>query len=92
MYQQEHYGRAIAKFRHAIEIDPKHAEAHFGWGAALIEQGHPSKAIEQCRMGLETEPMSVLGYQKWADALDQMGRKVDADEKKARAQALAAQQ
>jgi serine/threonine-protein kinase len=50
------YDRAIACFRKALELNPKHANAHCNLGTALLGKGQLEEAIAQWKKVSEIEP------------------------------------
>jgi len=60
MEMQEHqFDAAKLAFQQAVDRDPKHSEAHFGLGSALLSSGRPHEAAEVMQKTLEqtaTEP------------------------------------
>jgi Flp pilus assembly protein TadD len=47
---------AIREWRSAVQLDPKHAEAHVRLGDALEAQGRTAEALAHWRDGLELQP------------------------------------
>jgi tetratricopeptide (TPR) repeat protein len=60
---------AIAKFIHAIELDPEYVLAYNNWGNALSDQGDLDGAISKFAQAIEIDPEDVLAYYNWGVAL-----------------------
>ena len=69
-----HIEEAIAQFREALRVDPRHANAHFNLGNALAQQGHCNEAIAEYNKGLEIEPNCPSGYNNLGVTLADLGR------------------
>jgi tetratricopeptide (TPR) repeat protein len=61
---------AIKRFRRAIEIDPRLAQAHFNLGQALNAHGRMSEAAECYKRTLLLEPQNPEA--RWALAVSQL--------------------
>lgn len=55
-FDEEHYEKAIAAFKHAINIDPKFKEAHCHLGVIYIEQQRHTEAIKVLGKATEIDP------------------------------------
>ena len=62
LIDQKKLDEAIAGYRKAIEIDPKHAVAHYNLGLALREQKKLDEAIAAYRKAIEIDPIDAKPY------------------------------
>jgi tetratricopeptide (TPR) repeat protein len=73
-------GEAIHAYRRAIELDPRHADAHINLGRMLHENGSPKAAEEHYRAAAESDPEYDLAWFNLGVALEDLGRLNDASE------------
>ena len=66
---QKKYDEAIAKFRKAIELDPKYAYPYNGWGFVLLNQKRYDEAIAKYQKALELDPKFASPYDGWGHVL-----------------------
>jgi len=50
---------AISSFRHALQIAPQWAEAHYQLGRALLQAGRREEAMEEFRAAVKYDPEHV---------------------------------
>ncbi len=65
---------ASAQFARALEQNPRCAEAHLGWAAALLQQGQSEQALQECELALVLNPDSPAAHLGKAGILAQLGR------------------
>ena len=65
---------AIAEDRAAIDLDPKHVNAHNNLGWALNEKGRYDEAIPILRKAIDLDPKHVNAHRNLGDALDGKGQ------------------
>jgi tetratricopeptide (TPR) repeat protein len=68
-YDQKKLSEAIAAYRKAIEIDPKHAAAHNNLGLALHNQKKLPEAIAAYRKAIELDPKYAFPHNNLGVAL-----------------------
>jgi tetratricopeptide (TPR) repeat protein len=64
------FGKAIAEYRKAIEVDPHDATSHIGLGAALSDQGKTKEAIAEYQKAIEFDPHDATSHIGLGDALN----------------------
>ena len=64
-------------YLHAVELEPKHAEAHVNLGRLLHQQGRVSAAAERYRFALLQAPHATAAY-NLGIALEDLGRRTEA--------------
>jgi Tfp pilus assembly protein PilF len=69
--EQKKYDEAIAKYRKAIELDPKSALAYDDWGSVLDEQKKYDEAIAKYQKAIELDPKSAPAYDGWGLVLEE---------------------
>jgi tetratricopeptide (TPR) repeat protein len=82
------YDEAFRLYARAIEINPRHADAYVGFGAALIGLGENAAACEPCATAARLNPRDPEAHCYWGVALRRLRRHADACERYARAVAL----
>ena len=65
---------ALARYRHALALDPDLAEAHHNVGTVLLETGHLEEALASYRRAIEAKPAYADAHENAGDALMQLGR------------------
>jgi tetratricopeptide (TPR) repeat protein len=65
---------AIACYRKAIDIDPKHAWAHYNLGVALKAKGKVEEAIACFRKAIDLDPKYALAHNNLGIALGNKGQ------------------
>jgi tetratricopeptide (TPR) repeat protein len=65
-------------YRRAIELAPRHAEAHLNLGRLLHEAGHPTAAEAHYRLALDANPRDGTAAFNLGVALEDLGRSADA--------------
>lgn len=61
-FDDEHYGKAIAAFKNALNIDSNFKEAHCHLGVIYIEQEGYTKAVEALEKAVEIDPRFKEAY------------------------------
>lgn len=79
---------AIARYRHAIEIEPDLAIAWNGLSMALAKQGELDAAIEAAEKLIELEPEDPLSHTNLSRILMQKGLIPEAEDARGRAMSL----
>jgi tetratricopeptide (TPR) repeat protein len=79
------YAEAIPHYRRAIEINPRHAEAHAGLGAALIGIGSNKAALAPLRKATTVNPQDPEAWCTLGVALRRLGRHAEACKRYSRA-------
>jgi tetratricopeptide (TPR) repeat protein len=69
---------AVAEYRKAIELNPKHASSHNNLGNALHAQGQVAEAIAEYRKALEFNPQLASAHNNIGRALRDQGQLDDA--------------
>jgi tetratricopeptide (TPR) repeat protein len=64
---------AIAEYGKAIELDPKHVNAHNGLGDALRDKGRVDEAIAEYGKAIELDPKYAYAHNGLGDALRDKG-------------------
>ena len=62
LYDREDYDGAIAKYKKAIELDPKYALAYYNRGIAYSDLGQLERAIEDYDKAIELNPKYAAAY------------------------------
>ncbi|HEX6433485.1 MAG TPA: protein kinase [Gemmatimonadales bacterium] len=60
LYYTWDFAAAEASVRHALELDPRHAEAHWVYGMYLAAMNRPGEAITQVERAQELDPLSLI--------------------------------
>lgn len=79
---------AIARYREAIEVDPRLSIAWNGLSIALAKQGQLDAAIDAAEKLVELEPDEPLSHTNLSRILQQKGLIPEAEDAKARAMNL----
>lgn len=88
---EKRYDEAAAKFREAIELnprgalDPGSAVADVDWGISLAAQNKNDEAIQKYRDALSVNPSFAYAYNAWGLALAAQGKVDEAEQKYRRA-------
>lgn len=69
---------AEAKFREAISISPKFADAHSNLGTTLVQQGKSDEAMAELQTATELKPTSAPAWGTLATCYQSLGRTEDA--------------
>ncbi len=70
--------KAIALFRQALALDPKHEDSHYYLGHCLAMQGDWAEALKEMAELVRMNPQSHRGHQQWG-TLRALSAKSDAD-------------
>jgi tetratricopeptide (TPR) repeat protein/serine/threonine protein kinase len=65
---------AIRRYRAALRIDPKYADAHYNLGIALYDQGRLDEAIKEYREVIGLKPDFAAAYTNLGHALSKKGQ------------------
>ncbi len=79
------YAGAVPHYARAVEINPRHAEAHAGLGASLIGDGRNEAALPPLRQAAALNPRDPEPVCSMGVALRRLGRHAEACEKYQRA-------
>jgi tetratricopeptide (TPR) repeat protein len=85
LYDQGDLGGAVACYRRALDLDPKHANAHVSLGIALGAKGDLGGAIVCYRQAIDLDPKFALAHGALGQVLLQQGRYAEAREATRRA-------
>jgi tetratricopeptide (TPR) repeat protein len=69
---------ARAAYLRALELDPRHADAHVNLGRMLHEEGAPGAAEKHYRAALQIDPAHAIAAFNLGVALEDLGRIADA--------------
>lgn len=76
--QQRHHQEARAFFFQALEIDPDHADAHYGLATVAFHQGDVLAAVYHFRAAIRREPGRAGAYVNLGALYNHLGRDDDA--------------
>lgn len=79
------YAGAIAKFEHALELDPDHRDALRSIAMAQLRQGNAERAVEYAKRLSELEPNDPMSWSSLSLFLMKAGRPKEAEDAGARA-------
>jgi tetratricopeptide (TPR) repeat protein len=79
---------AEQRYREALRIKPRWAEAHFGLARTLVAQGQTAAAAQRYALGLRLAPDKATAHARLGFALLELGRQQDAEASLQRARAL----
>jgi tetratricopeptide (TPR) repeat protein len=79
---------AETEFARALKVDPGHARALLGMGAALLRQGKPKEAIAYLRLTGDDPTTRKAGHTRLAEAYQQLGESERAGRERALADRL----
>ena len=72
------YGKAIAEYNKAIEIDPKSAEAYNARAWAYFKSGQSAEGLPDAEKSLELRPDNPFFLNTRGQILEALGRREDA--------------
>ncbi|MEK6559787.1 MAG: tetratricopeptide repeat protein, partial [Planctomycetota bacterium] len=55
-YNKRKYDEAIVEFKKALELNPRHYDAHFNLGAAYSSKNMPDESILELRKAVDVDP------------------------------------
>jgi tetratricopeptide (TPR) repeat protein len=76
---QGSHEQALASFDRALELDPRHPEAHNNRAAALHALGRLAEALASCDRALEVRGEHLAAYENRATLLIELGRLSEAE-------------
>ncbi|MBK6941957.1 MAG: tetratricopeptide repeat protein [Planctomycetes bacterium] len=79
------YAGAIAKFEHALGLDPDHRDALRSIAMAQLRQGNAERAVEYAKRLSELEPNDPMSWSSLSLFLMKAGRPKEAEDAAARA-------
>jgi tetratricopeptide (TPR) repeat protein len=80
--------KAQQAYERALELDPRHCDAHINLGRILHDQGAPAAAEPHYRAAIKSEPDSAIAWFNLGVALEDLGKLKDAVEAYRRAISL----
>jgi Flp pilus assembly protein TadD len=66
---------AIAVFREALAIDPRHARSHYGLGAMLADEGRLEEAATELSTATRLDPSLTVAREELDRVLTALGRR-----------------
>jgi tetratricopeptide (TPR) repeat protein len=77
-FEERSRAQAAAAYRKAIELDPRHAEAHLNLGCLLLDDGKAGAAVGEFHEALSCQPRNANASFNLGVALQDLGRDSDA--------------